>query len=107
MEADFQQSFQYVAQRSREIERPNFDLAKVDPLIDELERQFTLLKARATEPQDKHFAKAAELQKQIRTDPKYSGALSFEDDLPATNPLLPSESFAEPAVRIKEMNRGS
>ena len=72
-----QGSFQHISQRAREIERPSFNVNSVDALIDDLERDFALLKARAVEPDDKHFRAAAELQKVIRNDPAYSGALSF------------------------------
>lgn len=75
----FQQSFQYISQRAREIERPHFETRNISPLIDDLERDFSILKSRANEPQDVHFRRAADLQKEIRTNPKYSGALSFPD----------------------------
>lgn len=70
----FQNSFNYISQRSREIKRPDFDRNNIKSLVDELERHFALLKARAIEPNDKHFDRAADIQKKINSDNKYEGA---------------------------------
>lgn len=74
MHSYFQNSFQYISQRSREIHRPGYDSNNIDQLIDELERNFTLLKSRAIEPEDRHFDIAASLQDKIKSDKKYEGA---------------------------------
>lgn len=78
----FQGSFQYISQRAREADRPGASLEQVHTLIDDLERDFALLKARAPEPEDRHFVIAAEIQQKRRTDEKYSGALSFPEREP-------------------------
>lgn len=75
----FQGSFQYISQRAREADRPGVTLEQVHALIDDLERDFALLKARAPEPEDRHFVIAAEIQQKRKTDDKYSGALSFSE----------------------------
>lgn len=75
---NFQGSFNYISQRAREVERL-LDLDRIHSLIDDLERDFAILKARAPEPEDKHFDQAAEIQSKRNSDRRISGALSFED----------------------------
>lgn len=78
----YQGSFQHIAQRAREADRPGVSLEQVHALIDDLERDFALLKARAPEPEDRHFVIAAEIQQKRRTDDRISEALSFPDREP-------------------------
>lgn len=75
----FQGSFQYISQRAREADRPGASVEQVHALIDDLERDFALLKARAPEPEDRHFVIAAGIQQKRTTDKKYLGALSFPE----------------------------
>lgn len=50
-----QHSFLYLAQRSREIDSPGMLEDDAQALIDDLERDFQILKVRGEEPSDRHF----------------------------------------------------
>jgi hypothetical protein len=48
-------SFLYLAQRSREIDSPGIDEKRGQAIIDDLERDFQILKVRGQEPTDRNF----------------------------------------------------
>jgi hypothetical protein len=75
----FQDSFQYISQKSRKVFRPGVTDDDIFSLVDELENQFALLKARAIEPSDKDFEKAAAIQNKVAASSLYEGART--DDL--------------------------
>jgi len=58
-------SFQYIAQRAREVDWPEKPRNEKIELLRDLERDFQLLKARGNEPSDHDFDLAAELLKKI------------------------------------------
>lgn len=73
-----QNSFQFLAQRAREVKWPDLPAEKVEELLVDLERDFALLKATSTEPADRHFDEAHRLVRKIRGDSEVRIAQSFE-----------------------------
>jgi hypothetical protein len=71
-------SYQYIAQRAREVKWPDMPYEEVIALLRDLERDFQLLKARGREPEDRHFDVAHELVDKIRRNPETRSARSFE-----------------------------
>lgn len=83
-------SYQYIAQRAREAKWPDMPNEDVVALLKDLERDFQLLKARATEPEDRHFDEAHAVVSKVRSDPTSSIAQSFP--APIIRPPIPSET---------------
>jgi hypothetical protein len=71
-------SFQFLAQRAREVKWPHMPTDSVVALLDDLEREFALLKATGTEPADKHFDTAHSIVRKIKGDEDSRLAQSFE-----------------------------
>lgn len=72
-----QNSYIYIAQRTRESKKPTITKQELESLYEDLERDFAILKVRGIEPQDKHFNIANKLFGEISTDPVSSNAQSF------------------------------
>jgi hypothetical protein len=71
-------SFQFLAQRAREVKWPDMPEDRVVALLEDLEREFALLKATGTEPGDKHFEIAHSIVRKIKGDKDIRLAQSFE-----------------------------
>ena len=71
-------SYQFLAQRAREVKWPDLPPERVLALLEDLEREFAVLKATGTEPKDKHFVSAHEIVKNIRKEDETRIAQSFE-----------------------------
>jgi predicted membrane protein len=71
-------SFQFLAQRAREVKWPDLPPERVFALLDDLEREFALLKATGSEPKDAHFDIAHSIVKKIRDVKDTRIAQSFE-----------------------------
>jgi|GEM_PF-2857969 len=54
-------SYLYIAQRAREVEWPDIDLDKAIAVLEDLERDFQVLKVRGQEPSDSHFNKGNDI----------------------------------------------
>lgn len=50
-----QQSYLYIAQRAREVAWPDIDYGKAKGIMEDLERDFQVLKARGPEPENENF----------------------------------------------------
>ena len=74
----FCNSYQYIAQRAREVNWPEKPFDEVVELLKDLERDFALLKARGPEPEDKYFVKGARLFNKIHKDKETRIAQSFD-----------------------------
>lgn len=73
----FCNSYQYIAQRAREVNWPDKPVSEVIELLKDLERDFQLLKARGPEPNNSNFEKANALFKKIREDKSFNAPQSF------------------------------
>lgn len=73
-----QNSYIYIAQRTRESKKPNITKLELEALYDDLERDFAILKVRGIEPRNEHFEVANALFKKISTDEVSSTAQSFQ-----------------------------
>jgi hypothetical protein len=71
-------SFQFLAQRAREVKWPDLPPERVFALLDDLEREFALLKATGSEPKDAHFDIAHSIVRKIRDVKDTRIAQSFE-----------------------------
>jgi hypothetical protein len=71
-------SYQFLAQRAREVKWPDLPTQDVVALLMDLERDFALLKATGTEPGDVHFEVAHRIVRKIRSDDNTRIAQSFE-----------------------------
>ncbi|MGH8654010.1 MAG: hypothetical protein ACREYE_18405, partial [Gammaproteobacteria bacterium] len=71
-------SYLYLAQRTREAQWPAQTEEGVDTLLKDLERDFQILKATGTEPQNHHFERAQEIFVSIGKDEDVSGAQSYD-----------------------------
>lgn len=74
-----QNSYQHIAQRAREAYFPTKNIGDLEALIDDLERDFSLLKARGREPSDSDFEKGLELFKKIKKDKTSASSQSFPE----------------------------
>ena len=103
--------YQHVAQRAREVKWPDLPAFKVNALLEDLERDFQLLKATGTEPEDRHFDVAHALVKKIRENSEGRIAQSFELEIePAAGPRggeaeLGGRAENESVVEQKEPGR--
>lgn len=70
-------SYQYIAQRAREAKWPEKPKDEVIELLRDLERDFSLLKARGSEPTNDDFVKAGLLMKKIQDNPTENIAQSY------------------------------
>jgi len=70
--------YQYLAQRAREVKWPGLPTDEVVSLLRDLERDFQLLKATGTEPEDSHFDVAHAIVRKIRDDKDAHIAQSFD-----------------------------
>jgi hypothetical protein len=73
----FLNSYQHIAQRAREVKWPDMPYEDLIALLKDLERDFQLLKARSSEPEDRHFEEAHSIAKKIRGDDDTKFAQSF------------------------------
>lgn len=73
-----QNSFQYIAQRARQVKWPDMPEDEVVSLLKELERDFQLMKARGREPEDKHFDVAIQIHQKVHKNPDTKVAQSFD-----------------------------
>ena len=71
-------SYQHIAQRAREVKWPHKPENEIIELLKDLERDFALLKARGSEPLDKHYDTAKEVFNKIKDDSETRVAQSFE-----------------------------
>jgi hypothetical protein len=69
--------YQFIAQRAREVKWPDLPADDVIALLKDLERDFALLKATGTEPQDRHFDIAHSIVKKIQGEGEARIAQSF------------------------------
>lgn len=67
-----QHSFLHIAQRAREVKFIGIDEARAEAILEDLERDFQILKARGTEPADRHFASGDKLLEQIKSSAAHS-----------------------------------
>jgi hypothetical protein len=70
-------SYQYIAQRAREANWPDKPVEETVELLQDLERDFSLLKARGPEPSDSVFERANKLFEKVNGDPVSRTAQSF------------------------------
>lgn len=56
-----QHSYLLIAQRAREVSFPEIELGRAIAILEDLERDFQVLKARGQEPSDKHFEEGNKL----------------------------------------------
>jgi hypothetical protein len=71
-------SYQFIAQRAREVKWPGLPADEVVALLKDLERDFSFLKATGTEPSDRHFDIAQSIVRKIRGDRDSRIAQSFD-----------------------------
>ena len=71
-------SYQYISQRSREAKLNTKTKEELEILLDDLQRDFSLLKVRGLEPSDEHFDKAHKIVNKVKKDPISSIAQSFD-----------------------------
>lgn len=71
-------SYQHIAQRAREVKWPDKPDDEIVELLKDLERDFALLKARGSEPLDKHYDMAHNVFRKVKKDKDTSVAQSFE-----------------------------
>ncbi|MDR0681146.1 MAG: hypothetical protein LBG15_04750 [Dysgonamonadaceae bacterium] len=72
-----QNSYMLLAQRTRVAKNPTISKEKLNELYNDLERDFSDIKARGIEPQDKHFKIANKIFQERKDDNISSEALSF------------------------------
>ena len=61
-----QHSYLFIAQRAREVEWPGINTTKAIAILEDLERDFQVLKVRGPEPNDNQFRKANKLLERLR-----------------------------------------
>ena len=71
-------SYLYISQRSREAKLNTKTKEELEILLDDLQRDFSLLKVRGLEPSDEHFDKAHKIVNKVKKDPISSIAQSFD-----------------------------
>lgn len=76
----FNNSYQYIAQRAREVNWPNKPDVEILELLKDLERDFQILKVRGRDPDDSCYEKANELFKKIRNDKDTQATQSFRPE---------------------------
>jgi hypothetical protein len=69
--------YQFIAQRAREVKWPDMPSEDVIALLKDLERDFALLKATGSEPEDRHFVIAHGIVKKIQGEKEAQIAQSF------------------------------
>lgn len=69
--------YQFIAQRAREVKWPELPADDVIALLKDLERDFALLKATGSEPEDRHFDIAHGIVKKIQGEAEARIAQSF------------------------------
>lgn len=65
-----QHSYLYLAQRAREVAFPEISADRAEAILEDLERDFQMLKARGQEPSDKDFHAGNKLLYEIKTMPE-------------------------------------
>lgn len=71
-------SYLYIAQRSREAKLSTKSNDELEILLDDLQRDFSLLKVRGLEPSNEHFKEAHKIYVEMKEDPISSKAQSFK-----------------------------
>lgn len=79
-----QHSFLSIAQRAREVRFPEIGKGRSLEILQDLERDFQILKARGKEPSNKHFQRGDELLTKVKTGPsrKRQSFLRLDNDRP-------------------------
>lgn len=65
-----QHSYLYLAQRAREVEFPEINAVRAEAILEDLERDFQVLKARGQEPNNEHFTEGNALLYAIKEKPE-------------------------------------
>ena len=86
--------YQYIAQRAREVNWPDMPASKVLALLEDLERDFQLMKAKGTEPDDADFDAAHKIFHKIRSTPETKVGQSFD----VSSEIALAESPVRPVV---------
>lgn len=77
-----QHSFLYIAQRAREVRFPEISEERSLEILQDLERDFQVLKARGKEPSDRHFRRGDKLLMEVKRGPsrKRQSFLRLDND---------------------------
>ena len=92
-----QQSYLYIAQRAREVAWPGIDYGKAKGIMEDLERDFQVLKARGPEPENENFDAANVLFGKLQEEDKVGKMQSFSGSDGVSVPGLSETATTRPS----------